>query len=956
MFDVGSSLNPGLGITLRPKSSDYLGLIVICVLGALFACHISGGELSFFSQTARVLIPTVCLLLMALSLVSRFAQSLSVSASLSSVPLAFRDLLYGLTWPAAFAAGWYTAAASATPPWCAMLTCWAAAAFGRSASRLTRMKSDAPATANRNNQVAVCFWLYAVLFAAFTIVLVVQMESGLVDGEYQNGTRIVLTSDSSEHVVQSLSEESRERAAQLLEQIACDPNDAVAHLRLGEIFWMEGRGARARPLLERAVRLDRQLDHAHYMLGEIYEAQGLPGRAIRQLRLLLQNSPSHLPPLLKIGALQGQAGHHRAACRTFLNVLSVDPTSAYAYLQLGVNSTWLERMPDAKAYFAHYREFTTDPVPEWEPWGVETDASTWSQLRASLAPHFWKIIIPVFVWLIYLAILVLCRRKRWAHATWHSDFKLYTGIYALALGLLFFAHYVRISVDPALNGEELEFAFRNIIYFAECVQPDAYSTTFSSSLFYWIGSHLIPMSIHYGRVWRILFLAGVPVLIAMLVRQLWPGASRFSSVSAALLFMFLAPVTWLSILSVDYCIDCLFGFVLFLLVVRTRWSAPIKSLLWRLLLMAALSTWTIHLYGSIAVLFPVLVLYIPWRIVRTRNLGREPRLARLAIAGVAAGLTTGLIFWPRWYYETQPLVMFGGPRKGTFAPESLVHNVAVILNDLFLETRSYMLEADMQMPAFPVAHTGVTVALLAVVGCCACMRARIAPAAALAAVGLLSFGLGVTVYENPGLRRCIPMVIALSVFAGVGTEVVCRQLNSSGSRLSCCLLVALGMVSAWWAVGEAGTKTEGWPFLIIAGIAWLLWGLIAMFPRIKPWSARTGVAAMVVSAGFCFFTGYAQMRQYFDPWLQLPFTYLPGRNYEETIEELAIKLQQKRLSFSDSQYAPATFMLWWVLADRRGSPYMAPAYHGDWDTRIPRLPFVSPADRYDADPELRLSP
>ena len=231
-----------------------------------------------------------------------------------------------------------------------------------------------------------------------------------------------------------------------------------------------------------------------------------------------------------------------------------------------------------------------------------------------------------------------------------------------------------------------------------------------------------------------------------------------------------------------------------------------------------------------------------------------------------------------------------------------------------------------------------------------------APAAALAAIGLLSIGLGVSVHDNPGLRRCIPMVIALSVFAGIGTDIVCRQMMSKGSRLSCCLLVALGMVSAWAAFGHAGFKREGWPFFLIATLIWFLWGLAAVFPHIERWCARAGVSAMLVSAGFCFFTGYAQIRQHFDPWLQLSFTHLPGRNYEETIEELATEMQQKKLSFSGSDYAPATFLLWWVLADRRGNPYVQPLYHGGWDSRIPRHPYVSSVDEnHETSPESRPS-
>ena len=874
-------------------------------------------------------------------------------ALLARVPLPLRALLYGMTWPAAFAAGWYAAAANAWPPWSAMLTCWAAAAFGRSTSHFTRHGVTFTAPANQRRQVTVCCWVYALMLAAFTGVLVVQLETGLLEGVHHSGTRIVVEPDRPEQMLRILTPESQNSARELFEQIDRNPDDAVVHLRLGELFWLEGRAATARPLLERAVRLDRKLDHAHYMLGEIYEAQGMPGKAIRQFRLLLQHSPSHLPPLLKIGKLQERAGRHRAACRTFQTVLSIDSTSAYAYLQLGVNSTWLGRSRDAETYFARYRELTTDPIQEWEPWGVETDASTTTRRWASIAPQSWKIAMPVIAWLICLAVLAVCRRKWWNDVALHSNFVLYTGIYAISLSLLLFAHYMRVTVNPALNGEELEFTFRNIVYFTKRVQPDAYSTTFSSSAFYWIGSHVMPMSIHYGRVWRILFLAGMPVLIAILVRQLWPGASRLSCVSAALLYMFLAPVTWLSILSIDYCIDCAFGFVLFLIVVRTRWSALVRTLLWRLLAMAVLSAWTIHLYGSIFVLFPVLMLYVPWRILRTGNLDPGSRLARLGVVFLAGGITTGLIFWPTLYYVTQPLAMFGGVRKGTIELEGIVHNVSVMLHDLFLETQSYLLEADMQMPAFPIVHTGVAVVLLAGVGCYACMRSRSAPAVALAAVALLSLGLGITVQDNPGLRRCMPMVIALCVFAGVGMDVVCRQWNWTGSRFSCCLLIAIGMVSIWWAVGEVGSKSEVWPFLMIAGVAWLLWGFIAVFPKVKTWSARTGVTVMLASAGFCFFAGYVQMRQYFDPWLQLPFTYLPGRNYEETIEELAVEMQQNKLSFSESQYAPATFMLWQVLADRRERPFIPPIYHGDWDGRIPRHPIVSSASHnIDEDPQL----
>jgi tetratricopeptide (TPR) repeat protein len=97
-----------------------------------------------------------------------------------------------------------------------------------------------------------------------------------------------------------------EARAEYERSVAVDPSsDAYDHL--GDIFAKWNDSKRAEDAYTHAVALDSIDSHAHFGLGKLYEAEGRPGEAIRELERGLETNPSDAEASAAMVRLRGHA-------------------------------------------------------------------------------------------------------------------------------------------------------------------------------------------------------------------------------------------------------------------------------------------------------------------------------------------------------------------------------------------------------------------------------------------------------------------------------------------------------------------------------------------------------------------------------------------------------------------------------------------------------------------------
>ena len=318
------------------------------------------------------------------------------------------------------------------------------------------------------------------------------------------------------------------------------PQDVVPYVQLGERLKLAGELEAALFLLKQARRLDPKNAHALFMLAEIEVACQRPEHAITLLRRLIALHPDNMAARHRLADTLRENGFAGQALRIYDDLLKRDPGNASAGM-------WHDEL---------IRRHGSLRGPN--------AARRWHRAVRSVGVFGYALILA-------LVVLLTCSWKRLPDACWRDNLC----IYMLAIMLLHLAHILRVAADPALIGEELDFAFRNQVYLLHGVQSDSYSTTFSSVLLYRLARALpgVPATIHYARVARLWILAGLPLCAALLARRLATQQQRLAGWTAAVLCLTMAPVVWLGILSIDYCLDAVFAFALLLLVDRVQGGA-----------------------------------------------------------------------------------------------------------------------------------------------------------------------------------------------------------------------------------------------------------------------------------------------------------------------------------------------------------------------------------------------
>ena len=125
----------------------------------------------------------------------------------------------------------------------------------------------------------------------------------------------------------------QEAAVEYQKLLVRQPNRADLYLRLGRAEASAGQRAQAEAAYRRALELGAP--SAHYLLGQLYEAQGEPARAEQAYQQLIAQHPDHRAGLCHLADLLLKRGDEEAAKNLLLAVLALDPDDAHALHSMG---------------------------------------------------------------------------------------------------------------------------------------------------------------------------------------------------------------------------------------------------------------------------------------------------------------------------------------------------------------------------------------------------------------------------------------------------------------------------------------------------------------------------------------------------------------------------------------------------------------------------------------------
>ena len=146
-----------------------------------------------------------------------------------------------------------------------------------------------------------------------------------------------------------------------------DEKFALAFSGLGESYWRKALITSEKQWAEKglaaaqtAVNLDPQLAIAHSKLGDIYAQNGRPTDAIEELRTALRLDPGSADAHRALAGLYANLGRVEEAEKSYLEVTQRRPSDWYGFLGLGVFYWDQNRYADAEAAFEKARSLTPD--------------------------------------------------------------------------------------------------------------------------------------------------------------------------------------------------------------------------------------------------------------------------------------------------------------------------------------------------------------------------------------------------------------------------------------------------------------------------------------------------------------------------------------------------------------------------------------------------------------------
>ncbi|MEZ0317747.1 MAG: tetratricopeptide repeat protein [Methylophilaceae bacterium] len=148
------------------------------------------------------------------------------------------------------------------------------------------------------------------------------------------------------------------QAAQCYEQcIVMTPGYAADYYNLGYALWELNQPQQAKIQLLQAVALDKKLDDAYYILGDISRKQENIDEAILFFESTLATKPEFEEVLSHLGALYTQQGSIEKALDYYQRALSVNPQSENTYSNLLLTLQYQNKLSQS-ALFEKHKKFS----------------------------------------------------------------------------------------------------------------------------------------------------------------------------------------------------------------------------------------------------------------------------------------------------------------------------------------------------------------------------------------------------------------------------------------------------------------------------------------------------------------------------------------------------------------------------------------------------------------------
>ena len=487
---------------------------------------------------------------------------------------------------------------------------------------------------------------------------------------------------------------------------------------------------------------------------------------------------------------------------------------------------------------------------------------------------------------------------------------LYLGLYLWSFGITLLLYMFKNSLDPSLNGEELAVSFRNVVYFESHLQPDCYASNFSGTFLFWIFSHIPPISIETPRILKIATQSFISPLLAAVLYRVLPSPRTIVALLPGIIFPLLPSLSWYGIMSVEIYCDSVFALALLVIILDFDWEERYLAMVVRLFALILLSVWTIHFYPGSAPILAVsfLIVFVrsilPWK-------GLKKTVFRNCIFTVTVFLSYLLYLWPHWYYRGEIITgTAGGSLQVTL--ETLKSNIALLYRDLFIQAYSYFL-GGLRYPAIPLWRTGAILVGLAALGSSAIFRHR--RLGWILIIGALSISVALISGENTGVRRCIPFIFSLLIFASCGVDYLIR----SRTLFTRFFLIPLFLVVLLYCVYSSGESFYEYQWLALIGAGVLLITVV-FISTTRAYLIESSIAVWIVIQLITLSQTYQALDGTFKVWLMRNFTYIEGTDYATTVERLLARIQDQPIVLDNSEYSPDTGVLLHLICERRHLP------------------------------------
>jgi tetratricopeptide (TPR) repeat protein len=139
-----------------------------------------------------------------------------------------------------------------------------------------------------------------------------------------------------------------------------DPEYADGWINIARALIQEGETEEARPLLERALKLNPRLGRAHFFLAMAQKAAGEYEEAAGSLRKVIEQYPRDRVAQNQLGRLLFLQRDYAGAVRAFRAALAVDPEDVQAHYSLMLAYRGLGDMDSMRRHERLFRRFKAD--------------------------------------------------------------------------------------------------------------------------------------------------------------------------------------------------------------------------------------------------------------------------------------------------------------------------------------------------------------------------------------------------------------------------------------------------------------------------------------------------------------------------------------------------------------------------------------------------------------------